>query len=154
MNNLGIQTSYDLAIQEIELLIKSDSNSLAVLGNVISNIHFKFKFFWTGIYIVEGDELVLHVFQGPVACTRIAYGKGVCGTAWRDQRTVIVPDVHQFEGHIACSSESKSEVVIPVFKDGKVIAVLDVDSDKPDAISNDDAVFLEEVAKLISKVLS
>lgn len=144
-------TSYECALSEIEILLKADSNSIAVLGNVIAYIHFKFKFFWTGIYAVEGDDLVLNIFQGPMACTRIAFGKGVCGTAWKERKTIVVPDVHQFEGHIACSSESKSEVVIPIIHDAKVVAVLDVDSDKLDAFTQDDAVFLEEVARQISK---
>ena len=124
-------------------------------------LHAAFGFWWTGFYRVIGEglqvtgkglqELVLGPFQGPMACTRIPYGKGVCGTAWQRGETVIVPDVHAFAGHIACSSESKSEIVVPIWQDGEVIAVLDIDSKDYNTFDETDKIYLEQIAKIISK---
>ena len=121
------EEQYKLLVSQIEALIDSEKETIAVMSNVAAAIHQSFGFWWTGFYRVIGNELVLGPFQGPVACMHIPYGKGVCGTSWQRAETVIVPDVEQFPGHIACSSESKSEIVVPVFgSDGKVIAVLDM----------------------------
>ena len=108
-----------------------------------------FGFFWVGFYLVKEDELVLGPFQGPIACTRIRLGRGVCGTAWKEARTLIVPDVEQFPGHIACSSDSKSEIVVPILKQGKVAGVLDIDSDTLDSFDTIDARYLEEICTYI-----
>ena len=108
-----------------------------------------FHFFWVGFYMVEGNELVLAPFQGPIACTRIRFGRGVCGTAWKEAQTLIVPDVEQFPGHIACSSDSKSEIVVPILKQGKVAGVLDIDSDTLDSFDTIDARYLEEICTYI-----
>jgi GAF domain-containing protein len=110
-----------------------------------------FGFFWVGAYLVKDDELVLGPFQGPIACTRIRHGKGVCGASWAQAQTLLVPDVEQFPGHIACSSESKSEIVVPVLKDGQVVMVLDVDSDQLNDFDQDDQQALEHLAQLMSK---
>ncbi len=126
----------------------------AALGNVISALKYGLDFFWVGIYIVKDNELVLGPFQGTVACTRIAFGKGVCGYAWENKKAVIVNDVDKFPGHIACSSESKSEIVLPVLgKNGEVIMVLDIDSDQLADFNNTDEVYLSEVVKIIEAVL-
>jgi L-methionine (R)-S-oxide reductase len=110
-----------------------------------------FGFFWVGFYLVKDDELVLGPFQGPIACTRIRKGRGVCGTSWAEARTVLVPDVEEFPGHIACSSDSKSEIVVPVLKNGTVMAVLDVDSDQLNDFDADDQVALEQLMALAAK---
>ena len=111
------------------------------------------NFFWVGIYFVKNNELVLGPFQGPVACVRIAFGKGVCGTSWQRGETIIVPDVEKFPGHIACNTESKSEIVVPVFKAKKIAAVLDVDSNRLSDFDSTDAVYLEEISKMIETLL-
>lgn len=108
------------------------------------------NFFWIGIYFVKGKELVLGLFQGPIACTRITFGKGVCGTAWKERKTIIVQDVEKFPSHIACSSDSKSEIVIPCFKNGEVFAVLDVDSDKISDFDETDKEYLEIIGEIIN----
>jgi L-methionine (R)-S-oxide reductase len=105
-----------------------------------------------GVYFIKENELVLGPFQGPVACTRIGFGKGVCGTSWKEKRTIVVPDVDAFPGHIACNSESKSEIVVPVFKEGIVWGVLDIDSNKPNDFDHTDQLYLEQVARLIEKI--
>jgi GAF domain-containing protein len=110
----------------------------------------QFKWFWVGFYLVKGDELVLGPFQGPVACTRIGLGKGVCGIAWKDAKTLVVPNVDEFPGHIACSSLSKSEIVVPMFQNGKVVAVLDVDSEALAQFDEVDALYLEQIVKLVT----
>ena len=108
-----------------------------------------FDFFWVGFYVVKEDMLVLAPFQGPIACTRIRHGKGVCGTAWKEAKTLIVPDVEQFPGHIACNAASRSEIVVPVIREGKVMAVLDIDSDKLDSFDEVDASYLERICGLL-----
>lgn len=136
---------YKSLIPQIQALLTGESNQVANLANAVAALRQTFGFFWVGFYVVDGNELVLAPFQGPIACTRIALGKGVCGTAWKEASTQLVPDVEQFPGHIACSSDSKSEIVVPVFKNGKVVAVLDVDSDQLNDFDETDQVYLEEL---------
>jgi GAF domain-containing protein len=119
------------------------------MANIASALKEAFGFFWVGFYRVVGDQLVLGPFQGPVACTRIIFGRGVCGTAWKEKRTILVPDVELFPGHIACSSLSRSEIVIPLLRDGDVVAVLDVDSDALNSFNEVDTLFLEKIASLL-----
>ena len=134
--------------EQIRALTEGESDSIAVMANICAAIHETMGFFWTGFYRVQGDELVLGPFQGPVACMHIAFGRGVCGTAWKEQRTIVVPDVEQFPGHIACSSLSRSEIVVPVFsKDGTVVAVLDIDSKELATFDDIDRQYLETICK-------
>lgn len=140
---------YQLLLPQIESLLAGEKDTIANMANVAAALKQTFDFFWVGFYIVKDEMLVLAPFQGPIACTRIRYGKGVCGTAWKEARTLIVPDVEQFPGHIACSSESKSEIVIPVICDGKVVAVLDIDNDEVDSFDETDAVYLEKICRLL-----
>ncbi len=121
----------------------------ANMANVAAALKQTFDFFWVGFYVVKEEMLVLAPFQGPLACTRIRYGKGVCGTAWKDAQTIIVPDVEQFPGHIACSSDSRSEIVVPIVRDGKVVAVLDIDSDKLNEFDKTDAEYLERLCAIL-----
>lgn len=139
------QEQYESLIPQIKALIEGEADLVANLANVVAAIKEQFGWFWVGFYLVKGDELVLGPFQGPIACTRIRYGKGVCGSSWQQQQTLIVPDVEQFPGHIACSSLSKSEIVVPVIRDGKVIGVLDVDSAQLDEFGTIDQQYLEEI---------
>ena len=129
--------------QAISLIQGEDE--IAAMANLSALLHQTFGFWWTGFYRVVGDQLVLGPFQGPIACTRIQYGKGVCGTAWKEQRSIVVPDVEDFPGHIACSSESRSEIVVPVWQNGKITAVLDIDSNQLDTFDEIDAKYLEEI---------
>ena len=140
---------YELLYEQVEALINKENDDIANMANVAAVIHEAFNFWWTGFYRVIDKELVLGPFQGPVACTRIAYGRGVCGTAWKEEETIIVEDVHQFPGHIACSSASKSEIVVPIFKDNQVVAVLDIDSEKLATFDNVDKEWLEKIVNLI-----
>lgn len=135
--------------------LAEEADQYAALGNIISAIKYGMGFFWVGLYVVKNNELVLGPFQGTVACTRIGFGKGVCGTAWKNKRTIIVEDVNSFEGHIACSSESKSEIVLPVFgKNGEVAMVLDVDSDLiADFTAVDETKFIE-VVRIIESIIN
>lgn len=143
---------YAALLGQIVALTESEPNATANTANTIAALRQALGYFWVGCYFVDGNELVLGPFQGPVACTRIARGRGVCGSAWDQNRTLIVPDVDAFPGHIACSSESKSEVVVPLRNlQGTVIGVLDVDSDRPDDFDAEDAAFLEKTAALISQ---
>jgi len=138
-------------LPQIEALIAGETDLIANLANISAVLRETFGFFWVGFYLVKADELVLGPFQGPLACTRIQLGKGVCGTAWQTQKSQLVPDVDAFPGHIACSSASRSEVVIPVLNNGKVTMVLDVDSDKLDDFDEIDVSYLETLAALITK---
>jgi GAF domain-containing protein len=144
------QDQYRSLIPQIEGLLSGEPDLVANLANVCAALKEQFKWFWVGFYLVKGNELVLGPFQGPVACTRIAYGKGVCGAAWAQAQTLVVPDVEEFPGHIACSSLSRSEIVIPVLLDGHVVAVLDVDSELLNHFDDTDARFLEAIVKLIN----
>ena len=141
---------YKSLIPQIEALLYGEIDLIANLGNICAALKEQFKWFWVGFYLVKDNELVLGPFQGPVACTRIALGKGVCGTAWQQAKTLIVPDVDAFPGHIACSSLSKSEIVIPVFADNRVVAVLDVDSEALDHFDETDARYLEQIINLVT----
>lgn len=140
---------YESLIPQIKALIEDEPDLVANLANVVAALKEQFGWFWVGFYLVKEDELVLGPFQGPVACTRIRYGKGVCGSSWEQQQTLIVPDVEQFPGHIACSSLSKSEIVVPVIRAGKVIGVLDVDSAELDQFDTTDQQYLEEIVSVI-----
>jgi GAF domain-containing protein len=146
------EEQYKLLTSQIASLIDGEKDMIAVMSNVAAAIHQTMGFWWTGFYRVVDNDLVLGPFQGPVACMHIPYGKGVCGTAWQRSETVIVPDVEQFPGHIACSSESKSEIVVPVFgSDGKVMAVLDIDSEHLATFDDIDRKYLEDICKLIKE---
>jgi len=154
--DLNITTStnkaeqYQSLIPQIEAKLTGEPDLIANLANVCAALKEQFKWFWVGFYLVKGDELVLGPFQGPVACTRIGLGRGVCGAAWQQEKTLIVPDVDAFPGHIACSSLSKSEIVLPLFNDGKVVAVLDVDSEAFDQFDETDAVYLQQIIELVN----
>lgn len=140
---------YQLLLKQIKSLISNENDIIANMSNIAAAIHETFNFWWTGFYRVIGDELVLGPFQGPIACTRIAYGRGVCGTSWKEEKTLVVMDVHEFPGHIACSSASKSEIVVPIFKDNKVVAVLDIDSEHLATFDETDKEWLEEIVSVI-----
>lgn len=148
---------YEELLPEILSVIEDETDAVANMANVASMIHEAFGFWWTGFYRVaqprnaEDELLVLGPFQGPLACTRIKKGKGVCGTAWQEKRTVVVPNVHEFPGHIACSSLSNSEIVVPMMKDGKMVAELDIDSKEFDTFNEVDARYLEEICRLLTQ---
>lgn len=142
---------YQALLPQVEALITGEQDLVANLANIAAALREAFGFFWVGFYVVQGQELVLGPFQGPIACTRIAYGRGVCGTAWKEQKTQLVPDVEAFPGHIACSSASKSEIVVPAFHEGEVFLVLDVDSDKLDDFDSVDQRYLEALMGLLEK---
>lgn len=142
---------YQALLPQVEALITGEQDLVANLANIAAALREAFGFFWVGFYVVQGQELVLGPFQGPIACTRIAYGRGVCGTAWKEQKTQLVPDVEAFPGHIACSSASKSEIVVPAFQNGEVFLVLDVDSDLLDDFDAVDQRYLEALMGLIEK---
>ena len=144
------EEQYTALIPQIAALISGEKNLIANLGNITASLKQQFNFFWVGFYLVEDQELVLGPFQGPIACTRIKKGKGVCGSSWEKQQTIIVPDVEAFPGHIACSSLSKSEIVLPFYKDNKIIGVLDVDSDQYNSFDDVDARFLSEILSLLN----
>ena len=140
---------YELLYRQVEALTEGEGDTIANMANVAAMIDATFHFWWTGFYRVVGKELVLGPFQGPVACSRIAYGRGVCGTAWREGRTIVVDDVDKFEGHIACSSASRSEIVVPIIKEGAVVAVLDIDSEHLATFDNMDREWLERIVALL-----
>lgn len=140
---------YSVLYSQIRSLLDSESDLIANMANVSSMIHLTFGFWWTGFYIVKDGQLVLGPFQGPLACTRINYGKGVCGTSWERKMTVIVPDVELFPGHIACSSLSRSEIVVPIFRGEDVYAVLDIDSKELSTFDETDKEWLEKITKLL-----
>ena len=143
------EEKYRELLPQLHALVSTETDFIANLANVAAALKQTFGFFWVGFYIVKGNELVLGPFQGPIACTRIRIGRGVCGTAWKEVRTLIVPDVEQFPGHIACSSDSKSEIVVPMIRQGEVVGVLDIDSDTPDSFDTVDARYLEEICTYI-----
>lgn len=143
------EQQYQTLFPQIESLLAGENDTVANMANVAAALKQTFNFFWVGFYIVKDDMLVLAPFQGPIACTRIRYGKGVCGMAWKEAATQIVPDVDLFPGHIACNSDSKSEIVVPVIRDGKVVAVLDIDSDELNSFDETDDVYLEKICRLL-----
>ena len=141
------EEKYALLYKQIAAVTESESDIIANMANVAAMIHETFRFWWTGFYRVVGGQLVLGPFQGPLACSRIAYGRGVCGTAWKEACTQVVPDVEQFPGHIACSSASKSEIVVPLFKENEVVAVLDIDSEDLATFDETDRLWLERIVE-------
>ena len=143
------QENYASLLPQVQAVMDNSVDIIANMANMAAMLHETFGFWWTGFYRVIGNELVLGPFQGPLACTRIAYGRGVCGTAWKEKRTIVVPDVEEFPGHIACSSASRSEIVVPVFQDGEVIAVLDIDSDRLATFDETDSEYLEKVVTFL-----
>lgn len=143
------EAQYQSLLPQIEALITGESDLIANLGNISAALKEQFNWFWVGFYLVKADELVLGPFQGPVACTRIKKGRGVCGQSWEKAETLIVPDVDAFPGHIACSSASRSEIVLPLIKAGEVIGVLDVDSEHLDQFDEVDALYLKKLIDLI-----
>jgi GAF domain-containing protein len=145
------EEKYALLHSQVVALTEGESDVISNMANIASMIHSTFNFWWTGFYRVIDNQLILGPFQGPLACSRIGFGKGVCGTAWKLQKTVIVPDVEKFPGHIACSSASRSEIVVPVFDkvSKKVTAVLDIDSDSLETFDQTDRIWLERIVKMI-----
>jgi GAF domain-containing protein len=151
------EEKYAALLPQVKSLCEGESDMIAKMANISALLHHEFGFWWTGFYRVENSSLltqhsslILGPFQGPIACVHIAYGRGVCGTAWKERRTLVVPDVEQFPGHIACSSESRSEIVVPVFQGDEVIAVLDIDSRHLATFDDTDRRWLEEVVKCIT----
>ena len=142
---------YSLVYKQVEALLEGEDDCIANMSNIAALLHSTFGFWWTGFYVVKGDELVLGPFQGPVACSRIPFGRGVCGTAWKRKESIVVPDVEQFPGHIACSSLSRSEIVVPVLRGGNVIALIDIDSKELNTFDGIDREHLERIADLIGK---
>jgi len=150
MNNK--REKYEELLPQLAALIEGETDETAVLANVSAALATEFDWWWTGFYLVRGGELLLGPFQGPVACYHIAYGRGVCGTAWKEERTVVVPDVEQFPGHIACSSLSRSEIVVPVRdRQGTIRGVLDIDSKNLSAFDDTDRQYLEQVVEIIAR---
>jgi len=149
------EQKYGQLVKEASALLDGESDLIANMANLAALIHETMGFWWTGFYIVrkgadDNEQLVLGPFQGPIACTRIALGRGVCGTSWQRRETIVVPDVEKFPGHIACSSESRSEIVVPIFSDKKVTAVLDIDSRYLNTFDETDARYLEQIVKLLN----
>ncbi len=147
---LNKKEKYLQLLPRLRSLTEGETDIVANMANMAAAIKETFEFFWVGFYIVKENRLVLGPFQGPVACTRIAYGKGVCGTAWKEQKTIIVPDVDAFPGHIACSRFSRSEIVVPIMNGNEVVAVLDIDSEQLAAFDETDAHYLEKIVTLLS----
>ena len=143
------EEQYESLLPQIRGLLEGETDEIANLANVAAALKEQFGWLWVGFYLVKGEQLVLGPFQGPVACTRINSGRGVCGTSWKEARTLIVPDVEKFPGHIACSSLSRSEIVVPLFRNGQVIGVLDADSAELSQFDETDRRFLEEIVSLL-----
>lgn len=144
---------YQTLLPQLEAMVEGEEDLIANLANVVAALKQTMNFFWVGFYFVKGEQLVLGPFQGPIACTRIGFGKGVCGTAWRDEKTIVVPNVDEFPGHIACSSAARSEIVLPAFKNNKVALILDVDSDQLNSFDADDENFLGQIMRIVEKLL-
>ena len=142
---------YEVLYKQIKELVGYETDEIANMANISSMIHETFEFLWTGFYRVVGEELVLGPFQGPLACSRIKFGKGVCGTSWKEECSLVVPDVEQFPGHIACSSLSRSEIVVPVLSDGVIVAVLDIDSRELSTFDEEDRFWLEKIVSLLGR---
>ena len=146
------QDTYLHLLPQIKALTEGETDVIANMANIVAALHEAFGFWWTGFYRVEGKELVLGPFQGPIACTRIPYGRGVCGTAWAQDKTVIVPDVHLFPGHIACDSASNAEIVIPIHKNGKLVGVLDIDSPLKNRFTEADEAGLKKIVAALEEI--
>ncbi|MCK6649935.1 MAG: GAF domain-containing protein [Bacteroidia bacterium] len=147
------QEKYESLLPQIKALVEGESDYIANISNIMSALKFGMNWFWVGVYFVKDEQLVLGPFQGPIACTRIAFGKGVCGTSWKEKKTIIVEDVEQFPGHIACSSLSRSEIVVPAFdKNGNVTLVLDVDSEHLATYDETDKKYLEQIIRIIEQL--
>ena len=151
MDSKAKRDKYSLVYKQVEALVEGEDDCIANMSNIAALLHGTFGFWWTGFYVVKGDELVLGPFQGPVACSRIPFGRGVCGAAWKRKGNIVVPDVEQFPGHIACSSLSRSEIVVPVLRGGNVIALIDIDSKELNTFDCIDREHLERIADLIGK---
>ena len=143
------EEQYEALLPQIKALVEGETDLIANLANITGAIKEQFNFLWIGFYLIKDKELVLGPFQGPIACTRIQKGRGVCGAAWAEEKTIIVPDVEKFPGHIACSSLSKSEIVLPITKDGVIYGVLDIDSNTLNSFDQIDALFLKQIVELI-----
>ena len=143
--------TYKSLLPQVQFLVNGERDAIANMANIAAILHHTFGFWWTGFYRVSGEELVLGPFQGPLACTRIPFGKGVCGSAWQREETIVVPDVEKFPGYIACSTESRSEIVVPVWKDGEITAVLDIDSEKLGTFDDTDREYLEQICRMLTK---
>lgn len=141
---------YESLLPQIKAFIAAETDGIANMANVAAALKEQFNWLWVGFYLVKNDELIVGPFQGPVACTRIQKGKGVCGNSWSQEKTIIVPDVQKFDGHIACSSHSQSEIVVPLFKSNEVVAVLDADAEELNIFDETDAYYLEQVAQLLA----
>lgn len=152
-DNASKEERYQTLIPQIRALTENEPDLTANLANVAAALKQTFGFFWVGFYLVRDNELVLGPFQGPIACTRIGFGKGVCGTSWKQKVTILVPDVDAFPGHIACSSDSRSEIVLPAFKNNEVFLVLDVDSHRLNDFDETDQRFLEQVMRIIESFI-
>ena len=149
-NTTEKEEKYRLLTEQLRALLDGETDQVAMMANVAAAIQAEMGFFWTGFYRVVGNELVLGPFQGPVACMHISFGRGVCGTAWQQRQTIVVPDVEQFPGHIACSSLSRSEIVVPLFgSDGEIVAVLDIDSTELATFDQVDRLYLEAICQLM-----
>lgn len=148
----GKNEKYGLLLRQVEALTEVERNPVAVMANMASMIHFTFGFLWSGFYTVSEGMLVLGPFQGPLACNRIQFGKGVCGSAWKQGKTIVVPDVEKFPGHIACSSESRSEIVVPIKSGNDVVAVIDIDSKELSTFDETDALWMERIASVLSPI--
>lgn len=144
---------YKTLVPQLESLTNGETDVIANLSNIAAALRQTMNFFWVGFYLVKNDQLVLGPFQGPIACTRIGFGKGVCGASWKEEKVIMVPDVEQFPGHIACSSDSKSEIVLPAFKNNEVALVLDVDSDKLNDFDETDQHYLQQVIRIVEKFI-
>ncbi len=151
-NGSSKEDKYSTLLPQIDAVIDGEPDIIANMANVASMIHETFNFWWTGFYRVIGEQLVLGPFQGPMACTRIKFGRGVCGSAWKEEKTLVVPDVDAFPGHIACSSASRSEIVVPIKVEGKVVGVLDIDSENLSTFDETDQKWLEKVTDLLAAV--
>lgn len=148
-SNLSKEEKYIQLYPQVKNLVESEHNLIANMANMCAALKQAFDFFWVGFYIVDDNQLILGPFQGPIACTRINFGRGVCGTTWKSGKTLIVPDVDNFPGHIACSSLSKSEIVVPIYNENNIVAVLDVDSEELNSFDVTDQKYLEEIIALL-----